>query len=188
MEAEMGTKEYRKGYEDMKKEINEEREGTAADIPEKVVKGIIGLPISMINDLTRNEDEEKGRQDALDGKDFDPPEEKSSSPCFISTACIKAKGLPDNCNELKILREFRDNYLLKSREGEKLVNEYYRLSPKIVDILRSKDNSNEVFCELYYSLVLKSIKKIKAGKNKEAIKLYKNIVCDLAEKNNLLCK
>lgn len=38
----------------------------------------------------------------------------SSGGCFLTSACVKSKGLPDNCYELTRLRWFRDNILAKT--------------------------------------------------------------------------
>ena len=51
--------------------------------------------------------------------------------CFITTVCCEYKGLADDCEELTILRKFRDTYVPKQ-----LVKEYYKIAPKIVEIIK----------------------------------------------------
>ena len=62
--------DYRKGYEAMKEEIAETDEQGFA---EQFVKGLVSLPVTAWQDITRNDDEAKGRQDAIEGRDFIPP-------------------------------------------------------------------------------------------------------------------
>ena len=46
--------------------------------------------------------------------------------CFLTTACVQYAGLEDDCEELTIMRNFRDDYLLRQDSGKQLVEEYYR--------------------------------------------------------------
>jgi hypothetical protein len=99
--------------------------------------------------------------------------------CFMTTACIEAKELQDNCTELSILRTFRDDYVLKLPNGEKLISEYYSIGPKIIENIKLLQNSKEIFLNLYNTLVLKSIQLIRQGKHEEALQNYINTVKEL---------
>ena len=54
-----------------------------------------------------------------------------SSWCFLTSACTAARGLPDNCRELTVLRAFRDGYMQTLPEGKRDIQEYYRCAPVI---------------------------------------------------------
>lgn len=103
---------------------------------------------------------------------------ESSSGCFITTACIRSKGLPDDCHELQLLRNFRDTYVASSEQGTKLINEYYRTAPLIVQQINDQDNANEIYSDLYYN-IKKAVSLIECEKYSTAFDLYCNLVRDL---------
>ncbi|GEM_PF-6342158 len=55
----------------------------------------------------------------------------SLSPCFIATAAF---GTP-TAEQINILREFRNNVLLKSNAGKDFISLYYKVSPTIADFI-----------------------------------------------------
>lgn len=64
------------------------------------------------------------------------PSEEPSDGCFIATAAYGTSMT----NELDVLRTFRDDLLIPSAVGYKMVLLYYRVSPPIADIV-SKSNT-----------------------------------------------
>lgn len=56
--------------------------------------------------------------------------------CFITTAICEDSGLPDDCEELTLLRKFRDEYMGRTEPLKALVKEYYETAPKIVRAMR----------------------------------------------------
>lgn len=98
--------------------------------------------------------------------------------CFLTTACCKYKGLPDDCYELEMLRRFRDNVLLINEEGKKLVKEYYHIAPGLVEKIEAlpEEESKDIL-ENIYNKVLRVIDKIKANDNEGAIARYYSMVC-----------
>jgi len=65
------------------------------------------------------------------GKPSTPPPWGSGGGCFIATA---AYGTP-SAKQIDILRDFRDDVLLKNTAGSQFVALYYRLSPPIADFI-----------------------------------------------------
>lgn len=74
---------------------------------------------------------------------------KPTGGCFLTTACVEAMNLPDDCHELQVLRKFRDGFVSETQEGRELIKEYYEIAPRIVQSANAAGNGKEVFKGLY---------------------------------------
>lgn len=52
--------------------------------------------------------------------------------CFITTAVCERQDLADDCDTLKLLRQFRDSFVLSQANGAELVTLYYASAPLIM--------------------------------------------------------
>ena len=102
--------------------------------------------------------------------------------CFISTACVLSKKLPDNCHELTILRKWRDILQSEDEEMKKMIEEYYVYAPKIVAQINLEPNSLEIYDTLYNELVLPTVHYLEEGKIDVAKSTYIHIYEKLKEK------
>lgn len=104
-----------------------------------------------------------------------------SGGCFLTSACIDAKGLPDDCDELQTLRNFRDTYLRSLDGGQEEIVEYYLAAPKIVENIKKRSDSASVFDKIYDEMVMPCVELIKAGNNSGAHELYKSYTLRLKQ-------
>lgn len=102
--------------------------------------------------------------------------------CYITTAVCESQNKPDNCHELTVLREYRDQYLMMSEEGQRLVAEYYALAPSIVMALNRREDSAQIYDGIYQEYLIPCIRYAENGKNVECKKLYMDMVHHLQEK------
>lgn len=72
-----------------------------------------------------------------------------SSGCFLTSACCDYKGLADDCEELQIMRNFRDTQLQNTAIGRELIQMYYRTAPEIVKRINSKESRDEIYQQIY---------------------------------------
>lgn len=77
----------------------------------------------------------------------------SSGGCYITSACMYAGGLADDCYELETLRNFRDTWLKGSEEGQAFIKQYYEIAPKVVSAINDTNDSKSVYEMLYSKMV-----------------------------------
>lgn len=99
--------------------------------------------------------------------------DSSKSSCVLSSACAKAIGLPDDCDELMTLRHFRDSVLSSNSTGESILEEYYRVAPGMVESIESKADSILIYKKVYEHLIAPITLLIKKSRFNEAITFYK---------------
>lgn len=114
----------------------------------------------------------KNRQNASSGGD---------SGCFLTSACVKARGLPDDCEELTVLRQYRDGYLRSRPDGAEEIREYYHIAPQIVEAVNAKGNALEIWNRVYEEMVLPCVRMIQNGAMEDAFQLYKDYTIKLAD-------
>jgi len=105
--------------------------------------------------------------------------------CFITTACVEAANLPDNCYELETLRGFRDRWITKSPGGQGLIREYYEVAPGIVRAISAQPNSRDTFSRIFDKDILPAIRLIEKGDYHIALDSYKNMVLRLKSECHL---
>lgn len=100
----------------------------------------------------------------------------SGGGCYLTTACVETKNLPDDCRELTVLRTFRDEYLANQPTGKAEIQEYYETAPKIVGVIDNQSDRKEIYEKLYNNTILPCVELIEKGNNAEAYGKYKEMV------------
>jgi len=101
--------------------------------------------------------------------------------CFLSTACIRHKHLPDQCEELQMLRKFRDDFMKASPLGRQLIEEYYSIGPKLVKAIEQDSNKADTY-RYIYSCIKNACIKIRLMENESAQDVYTKMVKQLGKK------
>ena len=92
--------------------------------------------------------------------------------CYITTACVQAMGLGDDCDELMTLRRGRDALVQSDESFRAAVLDYYRKAPMIVAHIMREPRRDEILRELYETMVTPCVALLKAGKTDEAKAAY----------------
>ncbi|MDE6275050.1 MAG: hypothetical protein K2M75_00780 [Clostridia bacterium] len=104
-----------------------------------------------------------------------------TSDCFLTSACVEYLGKPDDCEELTMLRSFRDNYMSGISNAEQLIKEYYEIAPKIVKKINESQNKEAHYAYIY-GVIQICLTLIKNGNNEGALSEYKSMVHKLKAK------
>jgi len=102
--------------------------------------------------------------------------------CFLTSACVQHKQMPDNCEELQLLRGLRDNYMSETANGRELIGEYEVTGPRLVQNINSYENKADIYEYLYTALVIPSVNMVKEGRNKEAVEYYKGFISEMKKR------
>ena len=101
--------------------------------------------------------------------------------CFLTTACVHHKSLPDDCHELQTLRHLRESYMRNTEEGRQLLKEYEILGPSILNSIREAENRSEVLDCLYEKLVIPGVQLTESGAYSDAVEHYRLFVNELVK-------
>ena len=93
--------------------------------------------------------------------------------CFITTAVCKTIGLPDDCYELRILREFRDSWLRSHHPDDIVI--YYKTAPTIVFGLDQREDSKDLYLEFYGNYIVPAVKLIEVKQYQAAYEKYRDL-------------
>lgn len=101
--------------------------------------------------------------------------------CFLTTACVRYYHLRDNSYELNTLRNYRDTYLASFQQGQRLITEYYRVAPGIVQEIENDKELGKVY-EFIFNKIKKACAEIEQRAFEAAKETYMNLVRGLQKK------
>ncbi|WP_148294130.1 hypothetical protein [Azospirillum sp. B506] len=108
---------------------------------------------------------------------------RKRSSCYLTGAYVDFAGLGDDCEQLKLMRQLRDEFVIKTNDGKKMLEEYKENSPKIVEAINEmhKCEQVEVYENIFKSISLAS-REVKNGKFQEAMNHYVDMYNSLKSK------
>lgn len=101
--------------------------------------------------------------------------------CYVTTAVCRSMNKPEDCYELTLLKKYRDGYLLRTDNGEELVQEYYDIAPTIVKRIDKSGNAEKKYRWIWENYLKPCIAMIENGENEECAKTYIRMVEELKE-------
>jgi hypothetical protein len=104
-------------------------------------------------------------------KDF-TPRKSQDGVCFITNACVLSLGLPDDCEELQLIRKYRDTYLRNIPGGKEIIDDYYKNAPLIVKEIDNSMDSIDIYKDIYENVIKPIVKLIKLEQYEEVLKIF----------------
>ncbi len=105
-------------------------------------------------------------------------EKKEESCCYVTSACLDDLGLSRDCDEMRAMKDLTKNHILKSFSGIRDYVRYGRRAPAVVEAIRSRTDSREVWQGVYGSLK-EVTSKIVSGAYEAGYQAYKDLVLNL---------
>lgn len=106
----------------------------------------------------------------------------NNSNCFITTAVCDSFGKADDCYELTMFRNFRDNWLINQSDGKALIDEYYSIAPTIVKKINNLNNAGQIYKSIWNEYLKPCLEFIEIGDNKKCKQLYIDMVTTLKKR------
>lgn len=130
------------------------------------------------DDYNLGNDSDAGRSESNDSKNPSTGEVQDNGGCYLTSSCINyfKNNFDDNCYELKTLRWFRDNFVLKED-----IEHYNKTAPIIVFAINNSPNSNALYNYIYDNIISVCVTAIENGNYEFAYKRYKSSILELEE-------
>jgi len=101
--------------------------------------------------------------------------------CYITTAVCKSLDKSDDCYELNLLRDYRDDYLLSFPEGKAVVEEYYDVAPTLVNRINRHSDAKGIYWGIWENYIQPCVSFIQADQKEACKELYFQMVRKLEE-------
>ena len=102
--------------------------------------------------------------------------------CYITTAACQYRGMDDDCEELNLLRAYRDGYMMSQPSGAQLIRDYYDIAPSIVKHIGKREDAKEIYDDVWERFIGPCIEDIRQGRLDACLSTYTEMVLDMKEK------
>lgn len=101
--------------------------------------------------------------------------------CFVTTAVCQGLHKPQDCRELTLMKQYRDEYLSNLKEGNDLIREYYDIAPTIVKRIAREASPEEKYLYLWDNYISKCVAFVENNENERCRRLYESMMSELKE-------
>jgi len=101
--------------------------------------------------------------------------------CYITTAVCENTGRGDDCYEMTLLRDYRDNYLARQENGARMITAYYDVAPSIVKHINRREDAEQIYEGIWENHIRPCIELIEQGEKEACALRYSQMVSQLRE-------
>lgn len=101
--------------------------------------------------------------------------------CYVTTAVCQNMNRGEDCEELRLIKDFRDNYLSATKEGQALIDEYYDIAPTLVKRIAKDVEAQAKYVWLWNTYLAPCVAYIKAGEQEACKETYCHMMEELRE-------
>lgn len=99
--------------------------------------------------------------------------------CYVTTAVCQSLGKDDACEEIRLLKDYRDTYLILEPDGKELIETYYDIAPTIVNRINKCENSEAIYRDIYINYIYPCVCFIQSRRLKDCKELYVKMMYNL---------
>lgn len=99
--------------------------------------------------------------------------------CFVTTAVCSGLHKPQDCREITIMKQYRDEYLLRQDDGEALVHDYYDIAPTIVKRIAKEASAEDKYLYLWNRYIRKCVELVEQNRNEQCREVYESMMTEL---------
>ena len=96
--------------------------------------------------------------------------------CFITEAVMSAGGQGDTAPELETLRQFRDQVLSATPQGQALIQEYESIAPMVVEAVMQRPDSMQIFQSIDAQFINPAVEAVNQGDFQKALQIYAQMI------------
>lgn len=101
--------------------------------------------------------------------------------CYVTTAVCRNLNKGEDCEELRLIKDFRDGYLSSTKEGQALIEEYYDIAPTLVKRIDKDPGAQEKYLWLWNTYLAPCVDFIRAGQEESCRETYCSMIEELRE-------
>lgn len=102
--------------------------------------------------------------------------------CFVTTAVCQGLNKEPECEEIRLMKQYRDEYLSAQPDGECQIEEYYDIAPTIVKRIARTENPQGEYQYLWDHYISRCVELVREGEQEECRSVYGEMMRVLKEK------